>query len=121
MIAIGALGAAAVVLVSPAVAVDNWGWELTPLTARVLACFTAQVGTGFLLLSLDERWSSWRVLVQTFLIAVALLLIGAARKWDTFDDGALMTWAYVAGLAGGALALLALYRSCERPRADASL
>jgi len=86
----------------------------------VLACFTAQVGTGFLLLSLDERWSSWRVLVQTFLIAVALLLIGAARQWDTFDDGALMTWAYVAGLAGGALALLALYRSCERPRADAS-
>ena len=71
-------------------------------------------------LSLDERWSSWRVLVQTFLIAVALLLVGAVRKWDTFDDGALMTWAYLAGLASGALALLALYRSCDRPRADAS-
>ncbi|MEA2191799.1 MAG: hypothetical protein QOI73_1920 [Solirubrobacteraceae bacterium] len=117
VIAIGALVAAAVVLVSPDVAVEHWGWTLTPLTARVLACFTAQVGTGFLLLSLDPRWSSWRVLVQTFLIAVALLLVGAARESDTFDDGSLMTWAYLLGLAGGAVALLALYRAMQRPAA----
>ncbi|MBA3745932.1 MAG: hypothetical protein H0W96_00310 [Solirubrobacterales bacterium] len=117
-IAVGALLAALVVLISPDVAVDNWGWTLTPLTARVLACFTAQVGIGFLLLSLDPRWSSWRVLVQTFLLAVALLLVGAIREWDTFDDANVMTWGYVIGLAGGAIALLALYRSMERtPRA----
>jgi hypothetical protein len=111
--AIGALLAAAVVLASPSVAIDNWGWNLTPLTARVIGCFTAQVGTGFLLLSLDPRWSSWRVLVQTFLIAVALLLAGAARAWAAFDQDALLTWAYLAGLAGGAVALLALYRAME--------
>jgi peptidoglycan/LPS O-acetylase OafA/YrhL len=111
--AIGALLAAAVVLVSPSVAIDNWGWNLTPLTARVIGCFTAQVGTGFLLLSMDPRWSSWRVLVQTFLIAVVLLLVGAVRAWDAFDQSSLLTWAYLAGLAGGALALLALYRSME--------
>jgi hypothetical protein len=84
----------------------------------VLGCFTCQVGTGFLLLSLDPRWSSWKVLVQTFLIAVALLLVGAAREWDTIDDGAAMTWIYLAGLAGGAAAMLALYRSMERVRAS---
>ena len=117
VIAIGALVVAAVVLVSPSVAVDNWGWQLTPLTARVLACFTAQVGAGFLLLSFDPRWSSWRILVQTFLIAVALLLVGAIRKWDTFLDDRAMKWAYVAGLALGGLALLALYRS---QRSDAT-
>lgn len=115
--ATGALAVAAVVLVAPDVAIDNWGWDLTPLTARVLACFTAQVGTGFLLLSLDPRWSSWRVLVQTFLIAVALLLVGALRASDAFIDGRLLAWGYVTGLAGGAIALLALYRSVERPRA----
>jgi peptidoglycan/LPS O-acetylase OafA/YrhL len=117
--AIGALLAAAAVLVAPSVAIDNWGWDLTPLTARVIACFTAQVGTGFLLLSFDPRWSSWRVLVQTFLIAVALLLIGAARAWSAFDQGALLTWAYLAGLVGGALVLLALARSLERVRRGA--
>jgi hypothetical protein len=112
--AAGALAVAAVVLAAPSVAIDNWGWDLTPLTAGVIACFTAQVGTGFALLSFDPRWSSWRVLVQTFLIAVALLLAGAIRAWDAFDQGALLTWGYLAGLAGGALALLALYRAMQR-------
>ncbi|MGH2841153.1 MAG: hypothetical protein ACRDKY_10075 [Solirubrobacteraceae bacterium] len=115
-VAAGALLAAAVVLIEPDVAIDNWGWQLTPLTARVLACFTAQVGIGFLMLSLDERWSSWKLLVQTFLIAVGLLLIGAVRAWDAFDTDNWLTYAYVAGLAGGALALAALYLSMERSR-----
>ncbi len=113
-VGIGALLAAAAVLLQPSIAIDAWGWTLTPLTARVLACFTAQVGFGFLLLSFEPRWSSWRILVQTFLIAVALLLVGAIREWDGFLDDRPMQWAYVAGLAGGALALLALYGTMQR-------
>jgi peptidoglycan/LPS O-acetylase OafA/YrhL len=119
-VAIAALAAAIVILVSPQLAVKHWGWTLSDLTARVIACFTAQVGTGFVLLSLDARWSSWKILVQTFLIAVALLLAGAIREWDTFSPGrSSMKWVYVAGLAAGAVALAALYHSMERPRADA--
>jgi drug/metabolite transporter (DMT)-like permease len=52
--------------------------------------------------------------MQTFLIAVALLLVGAIREWDAFLADRPMKWAYLAGLAGGALALLALYRSMQR-------
>jgi hypothetical protein len=100
VIAIGALLGAVAVLVAPSVAIDSWGWTLTPLTARVIACFTAQVGIAFLLLSCDSRWSSWRILVQTFLIAVALLLLGAIREWSTFLSGRPMKWAYLAGLLG---------------------
>ncbi|HUR83803.1 MAG TPA: hypothetical protein VMY78_00530 [Solirubrobacteraceae bacterium] len=118
--AIGALLAAATALIAPDVAIDNWGWDLTPLTARVIACFTAQVGFAFLVLSFDPRWSSWRVLVQTFLVAVALLLVGALRASGAFIDGRLLAWGYVAGLVGGAIALLALYRSVERPGARPS-
>jgi hypothetical protein len=114
--AAGALAAAALVLISPQVAIDYWGWNLTPLTARVIGCFTAQVGTGFLILSFDPRWSSWRILVQTFLIAVTLLLVGAVRAWDAFDTSCVLTWAYLAGLGGGAVALLGLARSLERAR-----
>lgn len=114
-LAIAALLTASVVLLSSRVAIDGWGWKLTPLTARVLACFTAQVGIGFLLLSREQRWSSWRVLVQTFLVAVALLLAGAARAWDDFDHDSPLTWGYLAALVGAGVALLALYRSMERP------
>ncbi len=114
--AVGALVLAAAVLLDPALAIDHWGWKLTPLTARVLASFTAQVGVGFLMLSREQRWSSWRLLVQTFLLAVALLLVGAARASAAFDTGRLLTWAYLAGLAAGGLALTALYLTLERSR-----
>jgi hypothetical protein len=114
VVAIGALAGAAVMLLSPSVGVENWGWTLTPLTARVLGCFTAQVGFAFLLLSFEPRWSSWRILVQTFLIAVTLLLVGAIRQWDTFLDDRSMQWGYLAGLVAGAGALLALYLTRER-------
>ncbi len=105
---------AAVFLVSPATAIDVWPWTLTPLTARVLACFTAQVGIGALLLSRDDRWSAWRVLLQTFLVATVLLLIGSARAWSDFDHGKPSTWLFLGGLAGLAVAVLALYWRMRR-------
>ena len=100
-----------VFFVSPDTAIDGWPWKLTPLTARVLASFTVQVGTGALLLSLDPRWSSWRVLLETFLVATALLLIGAIRAWSDFDHADPATWVFVGGLAGAAAAVLVLFRA----------
>jgi len=107
---IGAIGAAVVFFVFPDTAIDLWPWQLTPLTSRVLGSFTAQVGAGALLLSSDPRWGSWRLLVQTFFVAVALLLVGAARAWDDFDTSNPLTYAYVGGLAAQAVALALLYR-----------
>lgn len=109
-----AIGIAAVVFVAPSVAIDAWPWTLTPLTARVLASFTAQVGVGALALSFDRRWSAWRLLVQTFFIATVLLLIGAARAWSAFTAHDATTYLYLAGLIGADLALLALYVASER-------
>lgn len=117
----GAVALAAAVLIEPRLAIDNWGWRLTPLTARVLACFAAQVGVGFLMLSRDRRWSSWKLLVETFLLAVALLLIGAARAWGDFDASNPLTWTYVVGLAVGELALAGLYVKLERAARAAPL
>ncbi|MEA2231096.1 MAG: hypothetical protein QOD83_912 [Solirubrobacteraceae bacterium] len=120
-VAAGALLAAAIFFLAPATAIDIWPWELTPLTSRVLGSFTAQVGVGALLLSLDRRWSAWKLIVQTFLIATALLLIGAIRAWSDFDTDNVLTYLYVGGLVGADIALLLLYRSMTRrkPAADA--
>jgi hypothetical protein len=107
---------AAVFFVSPQTAIDVWPWKLTPLTARVLASFTFQVGVGATLLSLDSRWSSWRLLIQTFFIATAFLLVGAIRAFDDFDTGNVMTWLYLGGLLGADVMLALLYRRYE-PRA----
>jgi len=114
VVAAGALVAAALFLISPGIAIDVWPWQLTPLAARVLACFTAQVGLGSLLLSLDGRWSSWRLLLRTFLVATALLLVGVLRAWGDFDPNRAGTWLFLASLVGLALAIVVLYRSMGR-------
>ena len=112
--AAGALIAAAVFFLAPEVAIDVWPWTLTPLTSRVLGSFTAQVGIGALLVSLDPRWSAWKLIVQTFFVATALLLVGAIRAWDDFDSANPMTYVYVGGLIGADAALALLYRRMSR-------
>ncbi len=117
-IAVGAIGAGAVFYVSPSTMSDVWAWDLTPLTARVLACFTIQVGCGALLLSRDPRWSSWRLLLQTVLVAVALLIAGTVRASDDFDSSEPATWLWVGGLATLAVAIIALYRRMNAASPD---
>jgi hypothetical protein len=110
----GSFVAAAVLFLAPHTAIDVWPWDLTPLTSRVLGSFTAQVGVGALLLSLDRRWSAWKLIVQTFFVATALLLVGAIRAWEDFHTDSVMTYLYVGGLIGSDIALLRLYRSMTR-------
>jgi hypothetical protein len=94
----------------PEEAVEVWPWKLTPLTARVLASLTVQVGLGALVLSRDPRWSAWRLIVQTFLVATALLLLGAIRAFADFDTSNPLTWLYLGVLTGTAGALALLHR-----------
>jgi hypothetical protein len=115
--AAGALGSGLLFFVVPQVAIDIWPWTLTPLTARVLASFTVQVGVGALMLSRDARWSAWKLLVQTFFVACGLLLVAAARAFGELDDRDPVVWLYLGGLAGTAAALALLYRRMEGRRA----
>jgi hypothetical protein len=55
-----------------------------------------------------------RRIAETFFVATALLLIGAARAWDDIDTGNALTYFYLGGLAAADIALLLLYRSMSR-------
>ena len=114
VVAAGCFAAAAFFFLAPEQAIDVWPWQLTPLTSRVIGAFTAQVGVGALLLSLDSRWSAWKLIVETFFVATALLLVGALRAWDDFDTGNALTYLYIGGLLAADAALLVLYLSMSR-------
>lgn len=115
-----ALGATALALLLwPSLAVDHGPWALTPATTRALAAYAAQVAFGSLLVSREERWSSWRLLLQTFLVATALLLVGVIREWGDLETGRIAAWIFLGGLAALAIAILVLYRTMEsRQRAS---
>jgi len=81
--------------------------------ARGVGVATIQVASGALLRSRDPRWSTCRVLLQTFLLASVLMLIGAARAWSDFDHGNPISWLFVAGLAVMATSIVVLYRQTE--------
>jgi hypothetical protein len=108
---------ALVLLVSPSTMIDVWPWKLTPLTAQVLGGWFALPGVTELMMGLDGRWSAIRITLESQLIGIALILLGAARAWDDFDHSDALSYVFVGGLAllfAGLLALELRMRSGHR-------
>jgi hypothetical protein len=69
----------------------------------------------------DSRWGSWRILLQSQAIGVALILLGAVRAWGDFRQDRPMTWIFVGGLSLLLVALLGLYAAMESRRGGLAL
>ena len=85
-VALGVIGSAffvvgLVIFVKPSLAVEHWPWDVTPLTARVVASFTA-LNVGWAAAALDKRWTALRIPCISQLTGVTLLLLGIVRAWD---------------------------------------
>ena len=83
----GQLGLAGLMLVRPAWAVDNWPWQLTPLTARTLSAFIAFPAVIWLTFLLEERWSALQVPVEVVLVGLVTIVVSVARRWDDLEAG----------------------------------
>lgn len=108
---LGQIAVAVILLVSPSTMIEIWPWKLTPLTAGVLAGWFALPGVGALIMAIDGRWSAIRILLESQLLWLVLVLAGAARAWEEFDTSSAATPVFVGGvvllLVGvGALAIL---------------
>lgn len=99
---------ALVLLLFPATMIEHWPWALTPLTAQTLGGWFVLPGVTALMMGLDGRWSAIRITLESQLIGLALILLGAARAWEDIDTANPLAYVFVAGLAGLFLALLAL-------------
>jgi hypothetical protein len=93
------LAVALVLLLSPSTMIDAWPWTLTPLTAPVLGGWFALPGVVALMMGIDGRWSAIRITLESQLIGLALILLGAARAWVDFDTSNALSFVFVGGLA----------------------
>lgn len=116
VIGLALVATASFMFLAPEAAATVWPWSLTPLTSRVIAGWFALPGVLGLMYSTDPRWGSWRILLQSQALGVALILVGAVRAWGDFDQARLMTWGFVAGLGLLLAALLGLYITMESRR-----
>ena len=110
-VALGVIGSAffvvgLVIFVKPSLAVEHWPWDVTPLTARVVASFTA-LNVGWAAAALDKRWCALRIPCISQLTGVTLLLLGIVRAWDDVHTDRTSTWIYL----GAQLALFTLLAS----------
>ena len=116
---VSALSGAAIVVtafvlfVVPDPLVTHWPWDASPLTARIMLGWFVLLGIVNLGVWFDPRWSAARIPVQTQVIGLGLLLLGAIRVWSDFDAANPLLWTFFAGLTLYLVALLALYYVME--------
>jgi hypothetical protein len=78
-----------------------WPWTLTPLTGRVIGAIFCLGSAGIVVL-VDPRWTTVKLMLEVEMLMVALMLIGALRALAEFDTARALTWV----MFGGFVALL---------------
>lgn len=102
-IALALVGAAAaitglVLFAAPAMLIGTWGWEVTPLTARVVGAVLTLPGFVNVWMLWDRRWSSFRWLFQAQLVSLAAMLFGLVIRSSDLAWDRPAAWAFVTGI-----------------------
>ena len=87
---------ALVIFVAPDLAIDNWPWPLTPLTARIMSAVIALYGGLWLSLAADGTWGGSRIPLQAHALGLAFLLLAVVRGEDVVDWGNALAVVFVA-------------------------
>ncbi len=103
-VAVGIVGATGLVVslllfVIPAVMIEIWPWQLSPLTARVIAAQFVVFSLFALAAFQDPRWESLRLVIRSELAAPVFFLIALLQSWDNFDRSNPLTWVFAFNVA----------------------
>jgi hypothetical protein len=71
------------------------------------------VGLG---IALEKRWGAARIILESQLLSIVMILIATARAWSDFEQSNLITWLFVGGLSFLLVAIAAFYASIELHR-----
>jgi hypothetical protein len=104
----------------PTYVIGAWPWMLTPPTARTIGAWFALHGAVGLALVREPRWSGMRIVLQTQMIALALILVAVARAWGDFNPTNPLTWLFVIGTSGWLVVLAVIHIGFDAHRMPAS-
>jgi hypothetical protein len=103
-----------VVFAVPSILIASAPWKLTELTARIFAGWSILTFAAVLSIGMDGRWSATRILVESAMVAIALVLLAVPRMWSDFDPGKPMTYAFMGGLVLALAAFLFIHIRLDR-------
>jgi hypothetical protein len=114
LVGVGLLLFAFVGFIFPSTIIFFWPWTLTPLTGRVLSGWFMLLGVGGLVMAADNRWSAWRMPLESNWFWHLLVLIAAWLNPADFKPGALAAFSAIVAVA--LTAVLVFYIYMERHR-----
>lgn len=111
---IGAIGAVTLIVsvflfIEPIIMIGLWPWTLTPLTARVMGAMFSLPGMVGLGMSMDSRWSSAKIILQSQGFSILLILLAAVRDWKDFDTSKPSIWLFIGGLGAMLAGIVILF------------
>lgn len=93
-----------------------WPWTLSPLTTHIMSGWFALLGVGGIVISRDNRWSAWKVGLQSIGLWHLLVVVAAIVRRTDFPNG-LDNW-YLVSVILMLLGMLALYMMMEGKRTE---
>ena len=99
----------------PGAILSIWPWPLTPLTCRVVGAIFC-LGSAGLVVLLDARWTTLRLMLQVAIVMIVLMLVAAVRARAELKPAQPLSWLLLGGFVGVLVASgLALFRMRRRP------
>jgi hypothetical protein len=104
---------------APALIVDVWAWQLTPLTARVVGAALTLPGAVNLWLLGDARWSAFRAIFQAQIVSLVFIVLALVIARADLLGPRPVVAAFIIGIVLSLVAFLAFYAYCERRSREA--
>ena len=114
LISVGMLIFVLIGFANPDLVIKVWPWTVTPLTARILCGWVALLGVGAFTMSNENRWSGWKIPLESMVIWHVLVLIAALLNPTDFKTG-LVNW-YTLAVAGLLIGIFIFYPLTEMMR-----
>ena len=110
------LTVAALMFAFPEKWVEDFPWTVTPLTVRSISAYVAFPAVAWVCFAFEDRWSSFRITMQTATLGLVLVGLGALRVTDTFTGPSWSVWAFAISLTTSISLLVWLQLAMDRRR-----